>query len=674
VGHLFFNKSLVNPADYLPISCAFFPIAVLNLNHSQLFKQNGGHPRQNIYCIIHGLCANSSANKLSSLEGLMRHKIFILALVLLIVLVISPISNSLTVSAQENSICGWVESTSDTGAFSPAITIWGTDELLDLPLYQIDLMNIGIPGFFRIDNPVFEDKVSLQGDKFREIISFSRIEKVSSCDTFTQSTPQSTPQSTKANKSKELSPTGFYWPTGKDLSSVHNNYLASSCNGKSDYKTPNNYHIGVDISASLGKPVYAVADGEVYDISNRADSGWGFTEEVPNAAVLIKHKLSDGSSFIAIYGHLQNSSLTVSKTGEKKFVKANQIIGTIGDYDVTHLHFGIFVGDSIKDRGHYGMLPCPKSGSIIEKNGTVAPINWIKTKYPKNDSEGSSVCDETWRDLRQVDPVLVPVLLNTELPSGNLTLSSAGGFSNTECADFKFRGYGINIMQHSQMVGDINITQYASREIALVNSGLRNGNNEIWHKEEGKWFFNTAACESGIEFNLDENMKTALEVIVSNNVDNFRKAACDLPSYSSSGGENTTGQIKIIPNSESNITNSPAPAGESAEASTISPLVGTWKGSVLNKDFKMNITVTIEEGCQLNQVCGGFDISTISCTGKFTWIGMDQGMYQFQASDHSQGCGDGKAKDYLSPQADGTLLYISRGDYGETKGFLKKNP
>lgn len=453
----------------------------------------------------------------------MRHKVLTMALVLFAVLALSPLSNSHSVSAQENSICGWAASTSDTGAFSPAITIWGTNELLNLPTYPVDLMNIGLPGLFRIYDPVFQEKSSLQGDKYRVITSFSRIENVSDCEVF--------PQSVKENNSKsnELTATGFYWPTGKDLKSIKNNYLASGCNGDGDY-FDDNYHIGVDIPAAIDTPVHAIADGEVFDISNRISSGWGLTKNIPNAAVLIKHKLSDGSSFIAIYGHLQNSTLSVSKIGEKRVVKANQIIGTIGDYgNSDHLHFGIFVGDTIKDSDHYGMLPCPKSGPITQKNGTEDPINWIITKYPENDNESTSVCDETWNDLSQVRPILVPVLLDTVLPNGNLSLSSAGGFSNVACADFLFRGYGINIMQKGKMVGDINITQYASREIALVNSGVENGKKEIWYKENGKWFYHTTACDSEIEFNLDENMIAALEVIVSNNVENYRSAACNLP-------------------------------------------------------------------------------------------------------------------------------------------------
>jgi murein DD-endopeptidase MepM/ murein hydrolase activator NlpD len=193
----------------------------------------------------------------------------------------------------------------------------------------------------------------------------------------------------KENSNDQLTSTGFYWPTGKNLLSIKNNYLASNCNGKDDYITTDEgvdlYHIGVDIMADLNTSVVAIADGEVIDISNGKDSGWGSTDNILNAGVLIKHKLSDGTPFIALYGHLQGSSLTVSETGEKKMVKAKQEIGIIGDWgNADHLHFGIFIGDSIKDPAHYGRLPCPKSGPIVERNGTEDPIKWITTKYPEN--------------------------------------------------------------------------------------------------------------------------------------------------------------------------------------------------------------------------------------------------------------------------------------------------
>ena len=51
---------------------------------------------------------------------------------------------------------------------------------------------------------------------------------------------------------------------------------------------------------------------------------------------------------------------------------------------------------------------------------------------------------------------------------------------------------------------------------------------------------------------------------------------------------------------------------------------------------------------------------------------MDGELYQFQAGEKTAACGEGI--DYLVPQTDGTIMYISRGDYGETKGILQRVP
>jgi pyrimidine-specific ribonucleoside hydrolase len=110
--------------------------------------------------------------------------------------------------------------------------------------------------------------------------------------------------------------------------------------------------------------------------------------------------------------------------------------------------------------------------------------------------------------------------------------------------------------------------------------------------------------------------------------------------------------------------------GITQQPPSIEPILGTWTGAVFNNDFEMNISITIEESCQTGQMCGRFDITTVSCSGSLTWMGMDGEMYQFETSDKTEACGIGK--DYLLPLEDGTILYISRGDYGETTGTLQK--
>ncbi len=51
---------------------------------------------------------------------------------------------------------------------------------------------------------------------------------------------------------------------------------------------------------------------------------------------------------------------------------------------------------------------------------------------------------------------------------------------------------------------------------------------------------------------------------------------------------------------------------------------------------------------------------------------MDGNMYQFEAGSKTPACGE--AKDYLLPQSDGSVIYISRGANGETNGALTRQP
>jgi len=108
------------------------------------------------------------------------------------------------------------------------------------------------------------------------------------------------------------------------------------------------------------------------------------------------------------------------------------------------------------------------------------------------------------------------------------------------------------------------------------------------------------------------------------------------------------------------------------ETPSIEPITGKWSGSAWNNDFELQVTITVEETCQMGDVCGRFDIPIASCSGTLTWVGMDGELYQFQAGDKTSGCGEGI--DYLIPQKDGTVMYISRGDYGETEGILQREP
>ena len=113
-------------------------------------------------------------------------------------------------------------------------------------------------------------------------------------------------------------------------------------------------------------------------------------------------------------------------------------------------------------------------------------------------------------------------------------------------------------------------------------------------------------------------------------------------------------------------------ASDTSEVPLIDPVVGIWSGIVVNNDFEMEISISIDGSCLLGNQCGEFEITNISCSGLLSWVGMDGERYEFQASEMTGSCGVGS--DYLLPQADGTLKYYWKGDAGETTGTLQREP
>jgi hypothetical protein len=75
-----------------------------------------------------------------------------------------------------NSICGWIENNSTTGAMAPVMTVWGTGQVLRLYMLSVDAIdkfNYVSPAYFRVYDPVYQDPDLL--------IDFSSIEQVSGC-------------------------------------------------------------------------------------------------------------------------------------------------------------------------------------------------------------------------------------------------------------------------------------------------------------------------------------------------------------------------------------------------------------------------------------------------------------------------------------------------------------
>ncbi|MBU1702549.1 MAG: carbohydrate binding domain-containing protein, partial [Candidatus Eisenbacteria bacterium] len=158
----------------------------------------------------------------------------------------------------------------------------------------------------------------------------------------------------------ENTPTGFVYPTGTSELGHYAGWLAVPPEYFEDF-----YHLGTDIDADEGDPVYAIDDGDVYE---RSPGEWG----TGNVALLIRHYLADGTVFLAVYGHI-TSDLPVGTN-----VLAGQEIGTIGDYnEADHLHFGIRPGTDTSPPLGRGELPVDP-----DHEGFVDPIDWIVTHDP----------------------------------------------------------------------------------------------------------------------------------------------------------------------------------------------------------------------------------------------------------------------------------------------------
>jgi len=98
---------------------------------------------------------------------------------------------------------------------------------------------------------------------------------------------------------------------------------------------PRRLHLGIDIWAAAGTPVYAPLAGKVHSFKDNNNFGdYGPT-------IILEHNL-DGLLLYSLYGHLSRESL--HNLYEGKVMEMNQVLGHFGDADENgqwppHLHF-----------------------------------------------------------------------------------------------------------------------------------------------------------------------------------------------------------------------------------------------------------------------------------------------------------------------------------------------
>jgi murein DD-endopeptidase MepM/ murein hydrolase activator NlpD len=164
---------------------------------------------------------------------------------------------------------------------------------------------------------------------------------------------------------------------GYDGACTYYNYAGWLARGD-DY-LDGKYHLGQDIEADVGDNVYAITDGVVAYISYSTDWGSG------NLGIVLRHKLSDGTELLALYGHVR-SDVSIGDN-----INSGESFATIGPYDsIAHLHFGIHPGLTMPET-HWGAMnlaswPDPNASpgdpNGPDTNGFVDPLDWIATRTP----------------------------------------------------------------------------------------------------------------------------------------------------------------------------------------------------------------------------------------------------------------------------------------------------
>lgn len=131
------------------------------------------------------------------------------------------------------------------------------------------------------------------------------------------------------------------WGVGGYLEKRADMYLAPQ------YENRRNVHMGIDIWAKQGEPVFSPLPGIIaYKAYHGEDGNYG-------AAIVLKHHL-DGEDLFALYGHLSKKSLALNEVGT--VVEAGDLIGWLGNSNENgnwppHLHYQI----STKDPGEADM-------------------------------------------------------------------------------------------------------------------------------------------------------------------------------------------------------------------------------------------------------------------------------------------------------------------------------
>ncbi len=127
-----------------------------------------------------------------------------------------------------------------------------------------------------------------------------------------------------------------------------------------DHHARRSLHLGVDLFAAPGEPIYAPLPGTVHSLADKAG------EQDYGPTLILKHEPAAGIRFFTLYGHLSPDSLDRWRAGQA--VDAGALLAHIGDFPrngnwTPHLHFQLIV--DLLDHGDTFPGVCsPKQGPL----------------------------------------------------------------------------------------------------------------------------------------------------------------------------------------------------------------------------------------------------------------------------------------------------------------------
>lgn len=136
-------------------------------------------------------------------------------------------------------------------------------------------------------------------------------------------------------------------------------------------------HLGLDLWAAAGTPVYAPWEGRVHSFQDNAnDNDYGPT-------IILEHSMGDGQCFYTLYGHLSRLDLPLLRQGQQ--IQKGDCIAHIGPPPENgnwppHLHFQIIL-DLLEKEGDFPGVAFPEEAAVwlrICPN----PSDWLRRYYP----------------------------------------------------------------------------------------------------------------------------------------------------------------------------------------------------------------------------------------------------------------------------------------------------